>query len=233
MILQPFQVPARRSQLSLPMPNTWGGRRQGAGRKRAPGTRRPTPHRARPVHRKGHPVHVTMRVRPGIRSLRSADVFPAVRAALAAASKSAFRLIQFSVQADHLHLMVEASDKRSLSLGLRGLAIRVARAVNRALGRSGRVWGDRYHGRALSSPRDVRHGLVYVLMSFRKHLRGAPAGVDLCSSGPWFDGFRDQPSSLGREPPPVQTPRTWLAAHGWRRHGLISVRELPFQGRLK
>ena len=160
-------------------------------------------------------------------------MFPAVRASLAAASKPAFRLVQFSVQADHLHLLVESSDKRSLALGLRGLAIRVARAVNRTLGRPGKVWGDRYHARALEKPREVRNALVYVLMNFRKHLRHQPRGLDPCSSAAWFDGFRDvQAAQLPRAPDrpetsPVAVSRTWLASLGWRRHGLIGVHERP------
>lgn len=227
MLLWPFQVAARSRQMPLPLPPTWGGRRANAGRKRRPGTRRPTPHRARPVHRAGHPVHVTMRTRPGVRSLRDPDVFPAVRSALSASSKLGFRLIQFSVQVDHLHLMVEASDKRSLSLGLRGLAIRVARAVNRALGRPGRVWGDRYHARALATPKEVRHGLVYVLMNFRKHLRRPGAALDPCSSAAWFDGFRS-PMRTGPPPDcPVAPSRTWLGSVGWRRHGLVDSGERP------
>jgi len=67
------------------------------------------------------------------------------------------------VQDDHLHLIVEADDTQVLARGLRGLAIRVARAVNRALNRRGAVWGDRYHARALTSPRAVRNALVYVM----------------------------------------------------------------------
>ena len=131
-----------------------------------------------------------MRVRPGIRSLRQREIFLCVRTAIAAASHASFRVVQFSVQTDHLHLMVEASETPALSRGLRGLSIRVARAVNRALGRTGRLWGDRYHTRALATPREVRHGLVYVLMNFRKHLAQCPPGLDPCSSAAWFDGFR-------------------------------------------
>ncbi len=168
----------RPKQLSLPVPATWGGRRAGAGRKRALGTRPPIPHRARPRHRPGEPVHVTMRVLSDIPSLRADDLFPAVREALAAASKPAFRVVHFSVQSNHVHLFVEGSDKPALALGLRGLSIRVARAINRALGRTGRVWSDRYHARALRTPREVRHGLVYVLMNFRKHVRHQPSGLD-------------------------------------------------------
>jgi putative transposase len=168
-------------------------------------------------------VHVTLRVRADVPSLRAPNAFAAVRTALAAASRSGFRLVQFSVQADHLHLLVEGADTRALALGL---TIRVARAVNRALGRTGSVWNDRYHARALSTPREVRHGLVYVLMNFRKHLRHQPRGLDRCSSAVWFDGFRDS-----HQPPdgdcPVSASRTWLGSVGWRRHGLIGIHERP------
>ncbi|TMB48345.1 MAG: hypothetical protein E6J56_25210, partial [Deltaproteobacteria bacterium] len=100
-----------------------------------------------------------------VRCLRSGRVFPAVYRSLAAASHEGFRIIHYSVQDDHLHLLVEAESRERLSGGLRGVAIRIARAVNRALGRRGAVFGDRYHIHALGTPREVRHGLVYVLKS--------------------------------------------------------------------
>jgi len=153
---------ARTLQLSLPAPRTWGGRRAGAGRKLTPGCRPSVPHRPRPTHTAAHPVHVTLRSGPAVRCLRSDRAFPAVRRALYVASRGNFRIIHFTVQDDHLHLIVEADDTRALSRGMRGLAIRVARAVNRALGRRGAVWGDRFHARALTTPRAVRNALVYV-----------------------------------------------------------------------
>ncbi|TMA36218.1 MAG: hypothetical protein E6J79_13580, partial [Deltaproteobacteria bacterium] len=124
-------------QLSLPPRRTWGGRRVGAGRKPIPGRRPGVPHVSRPAHVAAQPVHVTLCARSAIRCLRSGQVFPAVRRALAAASHRGFRILHFSVQDDHVHLIVEADDTRALRRGLRGLTIRVARAVNRALGRRG------------------------------------------------------------------------------------------------
>src|SRR5213083_836153 len=171
---------ARRAlQLSLPAARTWGGRRTGAGRKPTPGRRPGVPHRRRPPHTAAHPLHVTLRTGPAVRCLRSERVFPTVRRAFAAASHGGFRVLQFSVQDDHVHLIVEADDTRALRRGLRGLAIRVARAVNRALGRRGAVWGDRYHARALTSPRAVRHAIVYVLRNRWKHCEGE-RGLDPC-----------------------------------------------------
>ena len=212
-------------QLSLPVAPTWGGRRRGAGRKLTPGRRPGVPHDSRPSHRAAHPVHVTLRATPAVRCLRAGRVFPAVRSAIAAASHEGFRIIEFSAQDDHVHLLVEAEDGRYLSRGVCGLATRVARAVNRALGRRGQVWGDRYHARALTTPRAVRHALIYVLANRRKHC-AREQGLDPCSSAPWFTGWRQ----LAATPPttaPVVRARTWLAAVGWRRHGLIGLDEQP------
>ena len=188
-------------QLSLPAPKTWGGRRRGAGRKLTPGRRPGVPHRPRLPHSAAHPVHVTLRATAAIRCLRAGRVFPRLRCALIAASYSGFRIIHYSVQDDHIHLIIEADDGRRLSRGMRGLAIRIARAVNGALGRRGPVWDERYHARALTTPRAVRHAIVYVLMNFKKHAtRGGE--IDPCSSGAWFDGCaHDPPPNRARRRP--------------------------------
>jgi REP element-mobilizing transposase RayT len=157
--------------------------------------------------------------------------FGAVRAAIAEASRDDFRVVHFSVQADHVHLIVEASDGRALSRGAQGLAIRLARGVNRAVGRTGALWGDRWNGRALRTPCEVRNALVYVLANAKKHYEDVEA-LDGCSSAVWFDGWADARAGLlealrARAAAPVRAPRTWLAGVGWRRHGLVSVREAP------
>lgn len=203
---------------------SWGGRRVGAGRPPT-SNRRSVPHRRRAPHDCHLPVHVTLRAARGLPSLRGSRVFPAVREALAAASGPTFRLLHWSVQADHVHLLVEAEGGTSLSRGCQGLAARAAKAVNRILGRRGAVWGDRYHARRLATPAEVRRALVYVLHNWKKHLPGA-RGRDQRSSAAWFDGWQvGLPRPPG--PAPVQQARTWLARVGWRRHGLIGSDEAP------
>ena len=118
-------------QLSFAAPPTWGGKRKGAGRKRLGRAR--VAHVARPPHVARHPVHVTLRVASDIVSLRRRSLFPSVRDAIAAASRADFRVIHFSVQTDHLHFLVEADDPAAFTRGVRGLVIRTARAINRAL----------------------------------------------------------------------------------------------------
>jgi REP element-mobilizing transposase RayT len=227
----------RRSPVQQRLPGTsgWGGKRDGAGRKPGPHPR--TLHRARPAHSERHPVHLTLRSRREAGSLRTPRVYFALLAALAAAQRDGFRIAQYSAQEDHLHLIVEATDGLALERGVRGLLVRVARAVNRVIGRRGSLWADRYHRRDLRTPREVRHALAYVLCNARKHHAGVPV-LDRCSSAAWFDGWRTPPvaavtAALGEnaasqpEHVPVRAARTWLLTVGWRRHGLLDPRGTP------
>jgi REP element-mobilizing transposase RayT len=168
---------------------------------------------------------VTLRAGIDVPSLRKESLLPILRAALRCASTARFRLLAFRIQADHLHLVVEADDRTRFTRGMQGLAIRVAKAVNRALGRRGSVWGDRYHARLLRTPREVRAAFVYVLNNFRKHVR-ASSGLDPYSSASWFDGWASR-ATRSPEASPVAAPRTWLGHVGWRRGGLIDPDEFP------
>jgi len=214
-------------QLSLPFVRTRRKRRS------AP-ARAGVPHRARAAHCRRYPVHITFRRARCLPSLREQSLFLSLRRALSRTTRSWFRMVHFSVQTDHVHLIVEALDKASLSRGMTGLLVRLARAFNRALARRGRVWSGRFHSRALGTPREVRNALVYVLMNHRKHATPrdplAAQCLDACSSARWLEGWV-RPPSLG--PPldaddiPVMPPETWLAQIGWKRLGLIGCDEAP------
>jgi hypothetical protein len=177
-------------------------------------------------------------------SLRTQLVFPTLRDAIsdAARASSGFRVVEFSVRGNQLHLLVEASRAASLSAGMRGLAIRIARRVNQLLSRRGSFWADRWHGRALTTPRAVRDALILVLNNASKHGASRGKGIDPYSSAPYFSGFEEFPgvapiSSMKDlvpaalappQTPPVVPPRTWLLREGWRqRRGALSVFEAP------
>jgi REP element-mobilizing transposase RayT len=147
-----------------------------------------------------------------------------------------FRLVHYSLQGDHAHLIVEAQGKDALACGMKSIAARLARAVNRVSGRSGPVLDGRYHHRSLRSPREVRRALAYVLLNARRHLAKRrnvtrlPVHVDGASSGRWFDGWRPGMGRRLAEPtgsPEVARARTWLLGSGWRRHGLVDPAEVP------
>jgi REP element-mobilizing transposase RayT len=207
----------------------WGGRRSGAGRKRGPNPR--IPHLRRERFSRHHPSHVTLRVRGGIPSLRTVPLVRELeRAFRHACARRDFRLTHYSIQSNHLHLLVEADGPRALARGMKSLAARVARAVNRVFGLRGRVFPDRFHARALRTPREVRNALAYVLLNARRHLgrvASVVARVDPASSGRWFDGWRRGTAAGSLERPAVAHPRTWLLSVGWRRHGLLDSAEIP------
>jgi len=203
---------------------TWGGARRGAGRK-ATGSRAGVSRRARPSHAAGDPLHVTIRLRAGLPSLRRKETRNAIaRAFDLGGDRFGFRLDQFSLQSNHIHLIAEAEDRASLSRGMQGLLVRVARALNRLWRRRGSVFADRFHARDLRTPREVRAALVYVLNNARRH--GVRLlGIDPYSSGWWFDGWKEDLRSVLL--PPSSSARSWLLREGWRRWGRIGLRESP------
>lgn len=221
----------------LPFPCQHGGRREGAGRK-PKGPQAGVSHRPRAALAARHPAHVTMKLQRGLPRLRNRAEYAALRAAFAAGcDRRGFRLTHFAVLNDHLHCLVEAADRTALSRGLQGLAIRIARALNKLWRRRGRVFADRFHERILKSPREVRNALRYVLGNGRKHAAegrevAVPTALDTFSSAPWFDGFRERVVVRGLEVVvrPVADARTWLLRIGWRRHGLLSVHDAPGGG---
>ena len=215
-----------------------GGARPGAGRPRVKDEARGfIAHRARPSHRKGDPVHVTLRVTKGVPSLRRQAMERIVKRALLSQRETLdekgakhFQVVHFTIQADHLHLIVEAPDKRGLARGVAGLEIRIARRLNLMLGRKGRFWKERYHRRDLRTPTETRNALRYVLLNTQKHYRviGDRNFADPFSSAATFDGFTRAPATFDEATPwGWVKPRTWLLGVGWRRRGLLDPTEAP------
>jgi len=201
----------KQMQLHLP---TWGGRRK-RKRRGASGGRRElgkVPHRRRPTLAPRHPVHATWRVLPNVWNLRSRRCFSRIsRCFDRGRDRFGFRLVHFSVQGNHIHLIVEAPDERALARGMQGLGVRIAKALNRLMERKGAVLADHYHARQLRSPTQVANALAYVLMNFLHHFPGDRAR--------YAGDLRDRFSSAWREQgkdPPVVAPRTWLLSIGWR-----------------
>ena len=224
-----YTVRSMSTATQIPLFRRRGGARRGAGRRPGPSPR--VRHQGRADFRGRFPGHVTLKVVPGLRSLRDGRILRALEATLrAACERGPFRVVEYSVQGDHLHMIVEAADRAALGRGMKSIAARVARAVNRVLRRSGKVLRDRYHLRVLKTPLEVRRALSYVLNNARKHLgaRAPRVGrVDSASSGRWFQGWREGVEAIARAPAPVARAATWLLRVGWRRHGLLDPSEVP------
>lgn len=132
------------------------------------------------------------------------------------------RVVEFVVMTNHIHLICEAEGTVALSRGMKGLCVRIAKALNRLWSRSGAVFADRYHCHVLKWPREVRNALNYVLRNAAHH-KIHFAGPDPCSSGAWFEGWKQAPAIESRASSPLPRARTWLLTLGWRKHGLIDL----------
>jgi REP element-mobilizing transposase RayT len=194
-----------------------------------------------------YPVHVTLRAVAAVGSLRRRAAYRAIReATLTTARRERFRIVQLSIQRTHIHLIVEADNKEALAAGMQGFQISAAKHLNAAISkgksgprRRGSVFPDRYHAEIITSPRQARHALNYVMNNFRKHQedRVSPMSewtIDWFSSAATFPGwveYGDQ-AFLWRGPETydpliVYQPRSWLLKEGWKKSGSISCHAVP------
>ena len=166
-------------------------------------------HRVRPALAARFPVHVTVKVRDDMRNLRTKVCHAALKKAFVQGrERFGFRMVGYSIQGNHIHFLVEGTDARALSRGMQGLTIRMAKALNRALGRGGKVFRDRYHAHILRTPSEVANARNYLLQNHAKHYeqsRGWALPI----------GYVDELAGISIEITAVA--HTWLLREGWRR----------------
>ncbi|HEY4885531.1 MAG TPA: transposase [Myxococcales bacterium] len=156
---------------------------------------------------------VTLRVASHIWNLRSRRCFRVIEEALAnARERFGFRVIEFSVLGNHLHLLVEADSDVSLARGMQGMEVRIAKALNRLMERRGRVFADHYHSRLLRSPTELMNAIAYVLGNHAHHFGGPPV------RDPFSSGAYDPP----RREQVLSDPVSWQLRDGWKR-----ARQIP------
>lgn len=192
---------------------TWGGARRGAGRK-PPGSRRAGPHRARERFRGVRPVHVSLRVAPHVWNLRSERAFTVIHGAIGALRRRrGFQVVQYAILGNHLHLIAEAEGSARLSAGVRALTIRVARGLNRMMGRTGPVFEDRFHAHVLRTPTEARNAARYVANNYRNHLAREGLAVPAAAADRYSSDAGRAPRNRQLEfwPDAVTSPpRSWL-----------------------
>jgi len=170
------------------------------------------PHLRRESIAARHPVHVTMRLLSGVGYLRARRRTKLLEAAFREARlRFGMRIVHYSIQGNHLHLIVEVESALALARGMQGLATRIARRLNALIGRRGAVFVDRYHSHVLRSRRETAAAVRYVLANHRHHtLEHLPTRWEDPLSSARF--LRRAPG----EDAPVVEPKTWLLRVGWK-----------------
>ena len=109
-------------------------------------------HLRRPTVTGTEPVQVTLKLQPGLPSLRTPALKACVEQAIDAGhERFGMRLLNHTLEKDGLSLVVTAPHRRALSRGIQGISVRIARAVNRKLERKGRLFADRYDAHVLAN----------------------------------------------------------------------------------
>ncbi len=194
-------------------------------------------------------MHIVLRALAAIGSLRKREIYQAIRwATICAAKHEGFRIVHVSIQRTHVHMLVETANKQALSRGMQAFQISAAKLINAAISkkrderRRGTVFPDRYHQEIITTPRQARNALAYVLNNWRKHRedRGQRERrwmVDPFSTGVLFNGWKELADKDVMwkwrdtyEPMVVWFPKTWLLSEGWRRYGAIGCDEVPSAG---
>ncbi|HEX4383601.1 MAG TPA: transposase [Myxococcales bacterium] len=157
-------------------------------------------------------IHVTQRLRPDAGHLRKqgpAQVL--LKAFKDATEQGGIRIAHYSIQGNHLHLVVEAESAQELARGVQGLSVRIARRLNRRIGRSGPVFADRYHSHVLGTRREVANAIRYVTGNYRHHAREhLPARFS--------DPLATSPER------PLSEPKLWLLRVGWQMEPVTGYR---------
>ncbi len=184
-------------------------------------------------------MHITCRIAAGLPSLRDPKTVALLFNYLARiCQREGFRIVEFSIQGNHIHLLCETDSQEALSSAMNGIQSGMARILNRHWKRRGKVFADRYHSETIRTPTQCRHALIYVLANAQKHgWRPLDSGVDACSTAPWFFSTPLSPhlpssQSLSRHPlsdhsKPAATPQSWLLREGWKKIGPISPCDHP------
>jgi REP element-mobilizing transposase RayT len=219
----------RKGQLEIDLrPRTERGALRKKRGRPATGKRRDPRHRTRPEHDPRHPVHIVLRVTPEASSLRTRHAYRAIRRAVdRCRARTDFRIAHLSIQSNHVHLLVEADDKRALSRGMQGFAVSAAKRLNRELRRArGDVFAFRYHATALTSPTQVRNAISYIVNNWRHHRcdRYDTRRYDPYSSAHAIAAWRIEPHP---DQLPVVSATTWLLRDGYKRAPPIYPNEIP------
>lgn len=180
-------------------------------------------------------MHITARARKGLPSFRAQRIASLVLLLMRRLNDAGFQIVHFSVQTNHIHLIVEAKDREIIIKKMSGFMISFAKRLNAMLGRArGKVWDDRYYRRDIDSSRDMKNVLAYVFGNAKKHglIPRDAAEIDYVSSAWTFDGWNvkiDLPPERVRWKPP--RPRTELLRRDWIAFGLLRVSGAPRSAR--
>lgn len=136
-----------------------GGRRPGSGRKRIHS--KGVSHRERETINHKTPLHINFKYKITIRSENFKKI---LERAIGNALQKDLLITHYTIQSNHVHLIAEAPDNKSLSRGMKSLTRTIVKLLNK-----GSIQIERYHLHVLKSQAETNNALEYVLLNDIKH----------------------------------------------------------------
>lgn len=149
-----------------------GGRRPGSGRKRIHS--KGIAHRIREKVNHRTPLHINFKFKAYIRNKYCLKL---LKRAILNAQSHGLWVVHFSLQSNHVHLIVEAESNVLLTKAMRSLTVTFAKGL-----RKGKVQVERYHLHVLKSIKETQNAIHYVLFNKQKHEKGRYSKIDEFSS---------------------------------------------------
>ena len=113
--------------------------------------------------------HITIKVRQEKSDLQNKMILKALHRAIMKARYKSLKVIHYTLEFNHIHLLVEAYNQEQLSNCMQSFGVTLAKMINKVKFKKGRVYKHRYHLRRLSSVMELKNVLKYIFNNGIKH----------------------------------------------------------------
>ena len=116
-------------------------------------------------------LHLTIKVRSNKADIKSKKILKALHHAIKRARLKKLRVIHYTLEFNHLHLLIECESHKTLHQGMQAFGISLSKAINRIKKLKGTVYKHRYHLKKLATRRELKNALHYIFNNGKKHKR--------------------------------------------------------------
>lgn len=126
-------------------------------------------HTSRPVISKPASLHLTIKVKRNKADIKNKAVLAILKKAILNARLKGLKVIHYSLEFDHVHLLIEADNNKILGKGMQAFGVTLAKAINKLWRLGGGVYKHRYHFRRITGSKDLRNVMNYIFKNGVKH----------------------------------------------------------------
>ena len=143
-------------------------------------------------------LHLTIKIIRDKAGLKNKAMLKVLQQAIVKARGKGLAVIHYTLEFDHIHLLVESGDHQELGKAMQSLGVSLSMAINRLRKAKGRVFKTRYHLRKLKTPTEIKNVISYILNNTIKH-RASKTPLSIFNSFIALTGMKSLEKSLVKE----------------------------------